>query len=95
MIVFLSGHIHGGWRDHVRELAKGKGLDITFKGPCEDHSLSDNIGVKIRDSEHCEGINSIKAFHARQTAHQKSLCRLLTLDCQRDPLCPLFVKPVP
>ena len=49
MTVFLSGHIHGGWRDHVRELAEGKGLEITFKGPCEDHSLSDDIGVKIRE----------------------------------------------
>ena len=48
MTVFLSGHIHGGWRDHVRELAEDKALDITFKGPCEDHGLSDDIGVKIR-----------------------------------------------
>ncbi len=48
LTVFLSGHIHGGWRDRVRQLAESKGLDIAFKGPCEDHGLSDDIGVQIR-----------------------------------------------
>jgi YtoQ family protein len=48
LIVFLSGHVHGNWRDQVRQMAKDKGLSITFKGPCEDHELSDDIGVQIR-----------------------------------------------
>jgi YtoQ family protein len=48
LTVFLSGHVHGNWRDQVRKMAKEKGLSITFKGPCEDHELSDDIGVKIR-----------------------------------------------
>jgi YtoQ family protein len=48
LTVFLSGHVHGDWRDQVRQMAKNKGLSITFKGPCEDHELSDNIGVQIR-----------------------------------------------
>ena len=46
LLVYLAGHIHGGWRDHVRKLCAEKGLEITFKGPCEDHGLSDDIGVK-------------------------------------------------
>ena len=48
LLVYLAGHIHGGWRNHVCDLAKGKGLSITFKGPCEDHSLSDDVGVQIQ-----------------------------------------------
>ena len=47
LLVYLAGHIHGGWRDHVRKLCAEKGLEITFKGPCEDHGLSDDIGVKV------------------------------------------------
>lgn len=52
--VFLAGHIHGDWRDRVRQAAEAKGLNITFWGPCEDHGLSDNIGVKIRGIEEGE-----------------------------------------
>lgn len=48
LLIYLAGHIHGGWRDHVRELCQGRGLDITFKGPCENHGLSDDIGVQVR-----------------------------------------------
>lgn len=48
LTVYLAGHIHGGWRDDVRRMAESKGLDIVFKGPCEDHGLSDDIGVQIR-----------------------------------------------
>ncbi len=47
LLVYLAGHIHGGWRDHVRKLCAEKGLEITFKGPCEDHGLRDDIGVKV------------------------------------------------
>ena len=48
LLVYLSGHIHGGWRDRVRRMCEEKGLSITFKGPCEDHGLSDGIGVRTR-----------------------------------------------
>lgn len=48
LLVYLSGHIHGGWRDRVRKMCEERGLDIAFKGPCEDHGLSDDIGVKIQ-----------------------------------------------
>ena len=46
--VFLTGHIHGDWRDRVRQMSESKGLDITYRGPCEDHGLSDDIGTNIR-----------------------------------------------
>lgn len=48
LLVYLAGHIHGDWRDQVRTMAESRGLDITFKGPCEDHGLSDSVGVGIR-----------------------------------------------
>jgi YtoQ family protein len=48
LLVYLAGHIHGGWRDHVRDLCAARGLNITFRGPCEDHGLSDDIGVQIQ-----------------------------------------------
>ena len=48
LLVYLTGHIHGDWRDQVRQMSEKKGLDITFKGPCENHGLSDDIGVQIR-----------------------------------------------
>ncbi len=48
LLVYLAGHIHGDWRNRVQTMCEERGLNITFKGPCEDHSLSDDIGVKIR-----------------------------------------------
>ena len=48
LTVYLAGHIHGDWRDQVRAMADSRGLTIVFKGPSEDHSLSDSIGVQIR-----------------------------------------------
>ena len=48
LTVFLSGHVHGSWRDDVRKMAEAKDLPITFKGPCEDHGQSDDVGVDIR-----------------------------------------------
>ncbi|MDP6041834.1 MAG: YtoQ family protein [Candidatus Latescibacteria bacterium] len=48
LLVYLAGHIHGDWRERVRQMSEKKGLDITFKGPCENHGLSDDIGVQIR-----------------------------------------------
>jgi YtoQ family protein len=49
LTVFLTGHIHGDWRNQVRQMSADKGLTITYKGPCEDHGLSDDIGTQIRD----------------------------------------------
>lgn len=49
MTAFLTGHIHGDWRNQVRKMAEQKDLNITFKGPCEDHGKSDDIGTDIRD----------------------------------------------
>ncbi|HCK08985.1 YtoQ family protein [bacterium] len=48
MTVFLSGHVHGDWRGTVKRMAEERGLPITFKGPCENHQLSDEIGANIR-----------------------------------------------
>ena len=48
LTVFLTGHIHGDWRDRVRQMSEQKGLTITFKGPCEDHGRSDDIGIQTR-----------------------------------------------
>ena len=48
LLVYLAGHIHGQWRHDVRIYCENKGLDITFKGPCENHNQSDNIGIEIR-----------------------------------------------
>ena len=48
LLVYLAGHIHGDWRNRVRQMSTDKGLDIAFKGPCENHGLSDDIGVQIR-----------------------------------------------
>jgi len=47
--VYLAGHIHGGWRDRVRQMCEARNLPITFTGPCEDHGLSDDIGVQVRE----------------------------------------------
>jgi len=42
--VYLSGEIHTDWRRRVVEGAKGKGLDVAFSGPVEDHGASDAAG---------------------------------------------------
>ncbi len=47
LLIYLAGHIHGDWRERVRKLCEDRGLDITFKGPCEDHGRSDGVGVEI------------------------------------------------
>ena len=48
LLVFLSGHVHGDWRDHVRQLSEARNLPIVFKASCEDHERSDDIGVETR-----------------------------------------------
>ena len=49
LLVYLAGHIHGQWRNDVRKMCEQKGLDIIFKGPCENHGQSDDIGIHIRN----------------------------------------------
>ena len=48
ILVYLSGHIHGDWREQVRQMSQNRGLDTVFKGPCENHGLSDDIGVRVK-----------------------------------------------
>lgn len=45
--VYLAGHIHGTWREDLRQGAQKRGLPIQFVGPQEDHGRSDGIGVEV------------------------------------------------
>lgn len=47
LTVYLAGHVHGDWREEVKEKAQGANLDIDFVHPQTDHDLSDAIGEKI------------------------------------------------
>jgi len=49
LLVYLAGHIHGEWRNNVRKMCETQNLDIIFKGPCENHGQSDDIGIQIRN----------------------------------------------
>lgn len=49
--VYLSGEIHSDWRKELISLSKKTNLAVTFLEPETDHSLSDNMGVKILGSE--------------------------------------------
>lgn len=49
LLVYLAGHIHGEWRNNVRQMCESQNLDIVFKGPCENHSQSDDVGIEIRN----------------------------------------------
>ena len=43
-IVYLSGEIHTGWREEIRNGAGELGLDIVFTSPVTDHEQSDAAG---------------------------------------------------
>ncbi len=45
--MYLAGEIHSEWRQEVKEKAKALKLPLTFVGPMENHSRSDNIGEEI------------------------------------------------
>lgn len=47
LTIYLAGEIHSQWREEIKEKAAKKQLPIHFKGPNENHSLSDEIGEKI------------------------------------------------
>ena len=49
--IYLSGEIHSDWRKEVRSLAEEANLNINFLEPETDHSLSDDMGVKIMGKE--------------------------------------------
>ncbi len=49
LLIYLAGHIHGGWRERVRQMCEERNLPVIFKGPCEDHGRSDAIGVETQD----------------------------------------------
>ncbi|WP_027964213.1 YtoQ family protein [Halalkalibacillus halophilus] len=45
--IYLAGQIHDDWRQQLKEQASKEGLSISFFGPQENHSLSDDIGENI------------------------------------------------
>lgn len=47
LTIYLAGEIHSSWRKEIKEKAAKKHLPILFKGPNENHDLSDEIGEKI------------------------------------------------
>ncbi|MCS1350037.1 YtoQ family protein [Mechercharimyces sp. CAU 1602] len=51
LTVYLAGQIHDDWRELFRQQTQERGLPIHFKGPQEDHDLSDDIGEKIKGKQ--------------------------------------------
>jgi YtoQ family protein len=49
--VYLSGEIHSGWRDEIRDHVNERKLPVTFLAPVTDHAASDGIGVKALGRE--------------------------------------------
>jgi YtoQ family protein len=49
--VYLSGEIHTGWREEIRDGAADAGLDVAFSAPVTDHAASDDCGVAILGPE--------------------------------------------
>lgn len=47
LTIYLAGEIHSDWRSEIKGLATELKLPISFKGPMENHSKSDNIGEQI------------------------------------------------
>ncbi|WP_078391975.1 YtoQ family protein [Shouchella patagoniensis] len=47
LTIYLAGEIHSDWRSEIKRLATELKLPISFKGPMENHSKSDNIGEQI------------------------------------------------
>lgn len=51
LVVYLAGQIHDDWRDQLRKKAEERGLPLVFKGPQENHDLSDDIGEQIKGEQ--------------------------------------------
>ncbi len=49
--VYLSGEVHTGWREIIKEGAEKAGLPVWFLAPVTDHDASDNCGVDILGGE--------------------------------------------
>ena len=49
--VYLSGEIHTGWRDEIKNNTEREGLDVIFSSPVTDHSKSDDCGAEIMGPE--------------------------------------------
>lgn len=49
--VYLSGEVHTGWREVVKNGAEKAGLPVEFLAPVTDHDASDNCGVDILGGE--------------------------------------------
>ena len=47
LTIYLAGEIHSNWRDEIKKKAEEKQLPVLFKGPNENHALSDEIGENI------------------------------------------------
>ncbi len=47
LLVYLAGHIHGDWRQRVRQMAAERKLPLEFRGPREEHARSDSVGLDI------------------------------------------------
>lgn len=49
--VYLSGEIHTGWRDELRDGVEKAGLAVSFSAPVTNHPASDDCGVAILGEE--------------------------------------------
>ena len=49
--IYLSGEIHSGWRNELRDAAKRAELPASFTSPVTDHQASDRCGVAILGDE--------------------------------------------
>lgn len=49
--VYLSGEIHTGWREEIRDGVAAAGLGVELHGPVTDHAASDDCGVAILGAE--------------------------------------------
>ncbi len=49
--VYLSGEIHTGWRETIKDLAAEMDLPVTFSAPVTDHPASDDCGAVILGDE--------------------------------------------
>jgi len=47
LTVYLAGHIHGDWRDELKNKANERNLPLFFVEPQTNHDRSDNIGEVI------------------------------------------------
>lgn len=51
LIVYLAGQIHDDWRKQLVKGAEERNLPLLFKGPQENHELSDDIGERIKGKQ--------------------------------------------